>query len=130
MLQPPTPPPMMTARAELGTGGMGSPLMQAFRAEGCLETVSLGGAVQDGQPLIHARVAESGPQTFEIGRCIPAKVKVQRGDAALEHAPHRLAEIRHAFHKLKARDPLSSGRAEIALQQQFILRVVKTMLGG
>src|SRR3970282_1357415 len=109
MLQPPTPPPIMTTRAWVGKS-------DAMR--GLLE------------PLAPLWVADPPARALEVLIGVIAKVEVELRDAALRQAPHRLAHVGGDAHQAQPGQPPGRRLAEVALQQQDVLRFVEIMIAG
>src|SRR3990170_443639 len=109
MLHPPTPPPMMTTRAWVGNS-------DAMR--GLLE------------PLVPLWVADPLARALEVPIGVIAEVEVELRDAALQETPHRLAHVGGDAHQAQSGQPPGGRLAEVALQQQDILRFVEIMIAG
>src|SRR3990172_185471 len=111
MLQPPTPPPMMTTRAWVGNS-------DAMR--GLLE------------PLVPLSLAHPLPlaRALEVPIGVIAEVEVELRDAALQEPPHRLAHVGGDAHQAQSGQPPGGRLAEISLQQQDVLRLVEIVMAG
>src|SRR3990170_2315898 len=89
MLQPPTPPPMMTTRAWVGNS-------DAMR--GLLE------------PLVPLWVADPLARALEVPIGVIAEVEVELRDAALQETPHRLAHVGGDAHQAQSGQAPGGGR--------------------
>src|SRR3990172_3311368 len=109
MLHPPTPPPMMTTCACVGSSGI---------LPGLLE------------PVPPAGIVEGAGHAAEVQPCIAREVEIESRDARLDDAPHRLAEVGHHLHQFQAREAASCNLSEIALQEDAVFSVGELMVDG
>src|SRR3972149_12039248 len=96
MLQPPTPPPMITTWAWVGT-------LDAM--EGLLE------------PCFPLRIADPLRRPLEVLFGVPAEIEIQAGNPALQEPPHGLPHVRSHSHQPQARQPGRIRPAGVGLQQ-------------
>src|SRR3990172_820047 len=107
MLQPPTPPPMMTTRAWVG------------------KSDAMGGLLE---PLAPLRVADPLRRPAEVRLGIPDEIEIQPRDAALQQSPHRLARVRGDAHQPQPGQAPGRGITEVGLEQKAVLRLVEVMI--
>src|SRR5687768_6704748 len=100
MLHPPTPPPIITARACARRSDIGGDLSQAL-----LETLIL-------DPI---------EGLGEVPAGIPVKVKIECGNTRLNQSPHRLAKTRHDLHEIEPRQLYRSCRSKVIPEKETIL---------
>src|SRR5918996_254913 len=106
---PPTPPPTITQRAASGS--------------------SRRAATRPLEPAAEALVLGRLRHSLEVLVRVRVEVEVELGDARLDHAPHRLAEVRHEAEQLQRR-PLARVclLAEVSGQEALLVRVAELVV--
>src|SRR5918994_7265507 len=90
MLAPATPPPTITTRARSSVMSVGTSDGTSDRLGGLLET------------FLEAFVRHRTQEPLEVPVRVGDVVDVERGQALLDHPPHRLAVVGHDPHQLQA----------------------------
>src|SRR3989304_6978543 len=109
MLQPPTPPPMITTCDCGGSSAMSSDLLKPFPPP---------------------RIVHRPPHSVEMLKRVTLKIEVELRDRALHDAPHGLPKIGHHLHLLEPGKTRFGSLPEIALEQEAILVVGKIVMDG
>src|SRR4051812_38394421 len=103
MLVPATPPPTMTTRAR--------------------SSATSSGTSRGLEPIVEAGVRHRGREPIEVLPGVLDVVDVERREALLDDAPHRLPEVRHDPHQLQT-GAMPVGRLPEVQGEQPLLRIV------
>src|SRR5258708_12281204 len=76
------------------------------------------------------RAAGGALHAFEMLRGVAVEVEAELGDAALQHAPHRLAKIGHELHHRQRGEALLARIIEISVEQNLILSCPEFVVDG